>query len=74
MVHESESLSLCFEAGQYCLGVQAGLEHLESDAALDWIGLLSDVDLAEAAFADQFENLVVINSIGFLCLPTLSLE
>ena len=58
MVHEGQSLALGLEAGDDLASVHAGLDQLHGDAPADWLLLLGQPDLAHAAFADQFEQVV----------------
>ena len=52
MVHHGQSLAFRFEAGDDLAAVHAGLDNLESDFALDGVGLLRHEDGAHAPFAD----------------------
>ena len=46
MIHESQGLSLSFEASDYFAGVHAWLNDLESDRSLDLAILHNSVDMS----------------------------
>ena len=58
VVHHGQGLPLGLEACEHGLRVHARLDQLERDLPLHRLGLLRDPDLAHAAFADPFEQLV----------------
>jgi hypothetical protein len=58
VVHQGQRLPFRVEAGQDGLGVHTGLDDLDRDGALDWLGLLGHEDAAHAAAADLFDELV----------------
>ena len=58
MIHECQRLALGLEACDDLPRVHAGLDDLESDAALDRLALFGRVNLAEPALADFLQQLV----------------
>jgi hypothetical protein len=57
VVHAGQSLALLLEAGDQSGGVEAQADHLEGDAALHGLVLVSDPDLAHAADAQALAEL-----------------
>ena len=64
VVHEGQGLPLGLEAGDHLAGVHARLDDLERDLALHGLSLLGHPDLAHAAFADPFQQLVAAGNQG----------
>jgi hypothetical protein len=61
VIHHGERLAFGLEAGHDLPGVHAQLDDFQSNATLDRLELLRHVNVAEAAFADFLEELVVVN-------------
>ncbi len=57
MIHQGQRLPLLIEAGEHPLGVEAGADDLDGDAALHRRGLVGDPDLAHAPFAELLAEL-----------------
>ncbi len=63
MVHQSQSLTLRFEAGDHFATVHAGFHQLEGHAAADRFPLLGEPDLAHSALADFLDQIVAANCL-----------
>jgi hypothetical protein len=57
VVHQGQGLPLRLEARQHLLAVHPRLDQLDSDEALDRLGLLGHPDRAHAAFAHRLQQL-----------------
>jgi hypothetical protein len=58
VVHHGQGLPLGLEASDDLAAIHARLDDLESNLALDGLGLLGHEDGAHAAFADLLQQLV----------------
>ena len=68
VVHQRQRLPLGLKAGDHWLGVHARLDDLESDAAVDRLGLLGDKDDTHPTFADLLQQLVAADlGAGAFC-------
>ena len=65
VVHQGQRLPLLIEAGEHPLGVEAGANHLDGDAALHRRGLVGDPDLAHAPFAELLAELEAAGEDAF---------
>lgn len=61
MIHQCQGLSFRFEPGDDLPRIHAQLDDLESDAADNWLGLLSHVNHAHPTFTDLLQQLVTAN-------------
>ena len=66
VVHHGQRLTLGLEAGEDGRRVQAGLEHLQSDAPTHRFALPGAVDDGEATLADLFDDPVRTDRLGVL--------
>ena len=65
MVHQGQRLPLLVEAGEHPLGVKAGANHLDGDAAVHGLDLVGDPDLAHAPFAELLAELEAAGEDAF---------
>ena len=65
MIHQGQRLPLLLEAGEHPLGVEAGPNDLDGDAALHRLGLVGDPDLAHAPFAELLAELEAAGEDAF---------
>jgi hypothetical protein len=61
MIHHGQGLPLRLEAGNHLASVHTQLDDLERHLPVDRLSLLGHVDDREAAFTDQFQELVTPN-------------
>ena len=66
VVHQGERLPLGFEALDHLLGIHPGLDDLERDLSLDGLGLLREVDDAEAPLTERVDQGVLRDGIPHL--------
>ncbi len=65
MIHQGQRLPLLVEAGEHPLGVKAGANHLDGDAAVHGLDLVGDPDLAHAPFAELLAELEAAGEDAF---------
>src|SRR5438445_54110 len=64
MIHHGQRLAFGLKSGDDLFGIHAELDHLERDAAADWLGLLGDINHTASPFANLLQQLVAAKWSG----------